>query len=48
MKLFRLALIPHAVLLFTTRAGANRCDEMEREGHLIAQQLKRTKVCTES
>ena len=35
-------------MLFATQVAANRCEEMEREHRLVAQQLKRTKVCTTS
>jgi hypothetical protein len=41
-------LVGVAAILLATQAAANRCKDMEHQGHLISQQLKRTKVCTES
>lgn len=58
MKLSRLAFVPLSVLLLGADAdvekaieqvpGVARCTALEREGGLIAQRFKRSKVCTES
>src|SRR5262245_11655572 len=37
-----------ALLLIVQVAGADQCDKLEREGRLIHQQFKKTKICRES